>query len=66
MLQHLIEATVNHTQYSKERQFFMPTALHQMEKLQMSCSVGLDNAWLCNIVTELPVVAATHKKREMF
>lgn len=30
----------------------MPAALHQMEKLQMSCSVGLNNAWLCNSVAE--------------
>lgn len=44
----------------------MPAALHQMEKLQMSCSVGLNNVWLCNSVTELPVDAAALKTEKSF
>ena len=42
----------------------MPAALHQMEKLQMSCSVGLNNAWLCNTVAELSVDGCNKKEKE--
>lgn len=42
-----------------------PAALHQMEKLQMSSSVGLNNAWLCNIVTEVKVAAAALKTEKI-
>lgn len=39
----------------------IPALLHQMEKFQLS--VGLNNAWLCNTVAEIPVDPAEEKKK---